>query len=1109
MKKLILSVLAALGFAAANAGGIFDTYTPLKYLSSETSGRPWASNKVGPYTQIYNLDKSPFVLGADDVVETKFRFNEANEGACVFCDRTSGSAGKFVLMRTGNTGNPGRFDYGTENNTFESPSLANTSVHTVVASGTSLKIDGTSVEVKSSTYVPSSNALLVFCCDNSGNGIANSGNKGTITMYYFRVKDGSGNLRLNLVPMLRVADSKPGFYDTVSGQFFMNKSVNGEFTYEKATGFMDFLAAATTLNGATDPAAEGGDYVFKDGNDYVHVFTSVGESKTLAVTEGRTAQILVIGGGGAGGNNCGAGGGAGGFVYTDTASVAANTAYAVTVGAGGRTGTPSDPLFNHGLPGENSSFVGGGLSITAIGGGGGGCFSGVVERMCGGNGGSGGGATGGDATHTIGLGTPGQGSNGGAGYKGAMAGGGGGAGAAGATPKNETVGGAGGDGRESLILGWPQYFAGGGAGCGGQVNQIAEGGRGGGGNSSKRGGLSTAGENGLGGGGGGGCNTDNTTDVAGANGGSGIVIIRLSKIKVEISGEISMPDWTEGETESEPTGLTVTPSEAASSFAYKYYANADCTEAIDKPSTMGVYYVRGEVAESDSWGSAVSAAAEFKIRPAGGGKDIVTVPTITTELTYTGEELSPVEPGEHYRLTGDAVKTLAGNYMATLELEDTEKYIWSDTLESDPKGINWTITQAVNKWTVEPSIDKTVWKSTETPGKVTPPVAQFGEPKAQIAKMVNGEYADWTDWDGETMPAEKGKYKIRWQVAELEGGYTALESEIEFLIDYRYNPTHPFMVSTDGEKTWVGKATIDDACKAASGGNIIIEVCEDISVSALSSSLGYKTVTIRSNLDEESTRTITVTANASFGIYNGGKLILSNVAFNLLPSANISKFASLGINANSMGGTLEVQEKVEFFGKVTGPLIQNENGNDGKLYAHLTINGGTIKDLTAGYSLISAPGDASFSVKNLTIENCTVANGALIAVGNKTLNLSDVTIVNNTTTAGAITVNYVNELTNGVIKVSGDVIVKNNKAQEVEKNIVLKNAANLQMVGDLGAGASVGVSYGLAGDQFGVYVGGDAKTAAKFFNDAKPALMGKARNDILSWTGAGLMLLIK
>ena len=1045
MKKMILCVLTVIGLTAAYAESVPfapEGYKLLKYISSASSGTDyWASGKIGPYLQIYNTDESPFVLGADDVVETKFLFSSKDTGACVFCVRGP-TGGKFVLMRAGNSPYQARFDYGTVNNTLDQNKvkLNNTDVHTVTASKSGVTVDGTTVVPTASVYEPTSNALLLFCCDNGGNGIANSGNKGTIKMYYFRVKDGSGNLRLNLVPMLRTADSKPGLYDAVSGQFFVNQSANGEFTYSDSVTMMDRIAAATALSGATDPAATGGDYVFKDGYDYVHVFSSVGEGNPFTVTKDRTAQILVVGGGAGGSIGNGGSGGSAGELKTESAIGLASGAYTIAVGAGG-VGT-TDP----GSDGTVSSLIGGTVAITAEGG------KGHSKTSGAGDGGDGAGGLGGQ--------------------------------------HSGNTGGNGGAAVASSILGWAEAFAGGGGGggqfmtfektAGGSVvidgTTVMVGGCGYKGNRSGDAGATCTGS----GGGGGGQDYTN-----GGTGGSGIVIIRLSKTNVEILGEIMMADWTEGETASEPSGLTVTPAEAESAFAYKYYANADCTEAIAKPSTMGVYYVRGEVAESDSWNPAVSAAVEFKILPAGGGKDIVTVPTITTEFTYTGAELSPVAPGEHYGLSGDTAKTLAGNYTVTLTLEDNERYMWSDTFTSDPKTIAWSIKKAANKWTVEPSITKTVWKSTEDPGVVTPPVAQFGEVKAQIAKKVNGEYGDWTDWNG-TMPTEKGKYKIRWRVAELADGYTSLESGVEFLIDYRYEPTAPFMVLADDGKTWAGKNTIDEACKAATGANAIIEVCEDVSTSSLSSSLSYKTVTLRSNIDEDELHTITLTGAANFAVFNSGKLILSNIVFDLPPSANVARLFVLGEN-NTASATLEIQAGTMILGKTTGPLIAY-NYNHGSL----TLSGGTFRNLSCGETILSAPPDGSFTVKNLTIEGCTVSSGALISVGNKTLDLSNVTITNNVTTAGAITVSYVNELTNGVVKVSGDVIVKDNKVGGDEKNVVLKNAANLEMTSALGATSAVGVTFGGADDIFGSFTMAEATkeekaTAAKFFNDAKPA----------------------
>lgn len=994
---------------------------------------------------------------------------------------------------------------------------------------------------------------------------------------------------------MQTGSPSPTAIDVSKISFVDNRDGTETYVYNRTT-FYEKLANDTRKIDASSYAT-GGDYIYKTSNDeYIHVFKNDGTfTPNKDLTE---VQVLVVGGGGSGGYASGGGGGAGGLVYQTDVSFTSGADYTVTVGAGGVKKTSSGSGNNGG-----ASSIG---DIVAVGGGGGAGMNSAGSSGGSGGGGSGDGKSGGAGMADLGS----AGGAGGVASGYAIGGGGGGAGQPGwkageigPTKPDASAfnAGCGGDGLEigSAILGWSQYFAGGGAGgTAGGIKRYGIGGLGGGGT----GGYDvnnvtyqTPGEDGLGGGGGGGAINWGGKDQNGAAGGKGIVIVRyptpVDAEITEITGTIVMPDWKEDETPSEPdlTGLTVTPDMAAPALLVKYYADADCTQALDaKPILAGTYYVRAEIEKTRWYTAAVSEKTEFTIKA--GEKTVVPIPEVSS-FVYDGTPKTCVEAGEGYTIDSASTVTAtgAGNYSVTLKLNDPETSQWSDLTSAD-KVIPWSIAQAKNEWTTEAAIDKTEWmKTLDEPGKLTAPVAKFGP----IVATLNGQdwdgvlptevgsyTAKWTveetenytglevtisfrikpdfhtnawkteptisktswksteepatitpaeasygndtmsakisvdngpfeDWDG-NVPTTKGAYKIQWVVEETES-YSRLEKTIEFLIDRRYCPTHPFMVSTDGEKTWVGKSTIDDACKAAGNGNIIIEVCENISVSSLSSSLGYKTVTVRSNLDEESTRTITVTANASFDVYNNGKLVLSNVAFNLLPSANISKFASLGVSANNMDGSIEIKENVEFSGKVTGGFIQNANGNDGTLHTHITISGGTIKDLTAGYSLISAPGDASFSIKNLTIENCTCSNGALIAAGNKTLNLSNVTITNNTTTAGAITVG-----TEGVLKVSGDVIVKDNKVGDDAKNIVLQNTANLQMVDALGANAFVGVSFGeQLGDVFGSFTKaeatkGDMKTASAFKNDADAALSGKVNrdNELIWWKAPGLLLII-
>lgn len=92
----------------------------------------------------------------------------------------------------------------------------------------------------------------------------------------------------------------------------------------------------------TTTKASGGDDVYSDGTYWYHVFKSSG---TFTPAQSLNVDYLVVGGGGAGGTNIGGGGGAGGARCTVGAtggggslesvlSLAANTGYTVTVGAG-------------------------------------------------------------------------------------------------------------------------------------------------------------------------------------------------------------------------------------------------------------------------------------------------------------------------------------------------------------------------------------------------------------------------------------------------------------------------------------------------------------------------------------------------------------------------------------------------------------------------------------------------------------------------------------------------------------------------------------------------------------------------------------------------------
>jgi hypothetical protein len=333
-------------------------------------------------------------------------------------------------------------------------------------------------------------------------------------------------------------------------------SIEGQsvtFVYVDSTqGWLNTMDSTSNVRGNPFIVATGGT-ITTCGDYKIHTFTGPG---TFAVTNAgigtpcapSSVDYLVVagGGGGSAGNpGAGAGGGAGGYRESSGAASGCYSAsplgacvaalpvsvqsYTITVGGGGNGGSapfPSNPG-RIGTAGSNSIFS----SITSAGGGGG-----TLAVCFPGNGGSGGGST--HPTNPVGAGntppvSPPQGNPGGLGAPGASGfdagGGGGGATVAGTAGANPGPGGPGGNGATTSISASPTVYAGGGGG--GKRNcsfdaPAGSGGTGGGGAGSLGApGTAVAGTANTGGGGGAGAYTSPCGN-SGANGGSGIVIIR-------------------------------------------------------------------------------------------------------------------------------------------------------------------------------------------------------------------------------------------------------------------------------------------------------------------------------------------------------------------------------------------------------------------------------------------------------------------------------------------------------------------------------------------------------------------------------------------------------
>jgi hypothetical protein len=225
------------------------------------------------------------------------------------------------------------------------------------------------------------------------------------------------------------------------------------------------------------------------------------------------AEVLVIGGGaGAGGAHYtpSGGGGAGGYLLNSSYALNVGQSYTVTIGGAGAGGTYGGGYATSlvGSSGGNSVFN----NLTSIGGGGGAAY---VGGLVAGNGGSGGGCTYGTGG---GTGTAGQGYNGGSCTNNNAGGGGGGSSAVGGNNAGDNAG-DGGAGTSLNITGTLTTYACGGGGAGTTYSGL--GGCSSAGNGTLAGQGSAAIANSGSGGGGG-------WTSSGANGGSGIVIVRYA-----------------------------------------------------------------------------------------------------------------------------------------------------------------------------------------------------------------------------------------------------------------------------------------------------------------------------------------------------------------------------------------------------------------------------------------------------------------------------------------------------------------------------------------------------------------------------------------------------
>nr|MCR5750546.1 hypothetical protein [Kiritimatiellia bacterium] len=449
------------------------------------------------------------------------------------------------------------------------------------------------------------------------------------------------------------------------------------------------FGAKVTFNGAeieytkaevSYPDGEGGDIVFK----FTNTAADAGELKLPSYAQ---AWILSVGGGGAGGSaqnnsrsNGGGGGGGGGGVVEAKDVVLEGGTYKITVGAGGAAGEAGVAA-----PGGNGQqsyikYNGSVMSAFTAGGGGGGGGEGPGENGASGGGGSmvSGTLQSGGGVSSVGLGHAG----GDGGYRNA-AGGGGGAGGSGASVSAAGKSGAGGDGTNSWIEvsktnpESPVCYGGGGGGGTLTSNNVGAGGAGGGG--AGGGGMegtdvkAEAGQKGTGGGGGGG-----SYSQAGAKGGDGVVIIRISEA---LASDPVRPNTTQELTYTGEALYAVKPSLAL------VVTGTYCA------TNIGEYTCSAKPKDGFTWqgGGTEEVSVSWQILPRK-----VQYPVAIPTAEYDGANRVAIDaPDEAFVFAPGSVTnaTDAGTYTYTVSLK-SDNYVWDGAAaghEMDPHTVQWAI----------------------------------------------------------------------------------------------------------------------------------------------------------------------------------------------------------------------------------------------------------------------------------------------------------------------------------------------------------------------------------------------------------------------------------
>ena len=250
------------------------------------------------------------------------------------------------------------------------------------------------------------------------------------------------------------------------------------------------------------------------------------------------------------------------------------------------------------------------------------------------------------------------------------------------------------------------------------------------------------------------------------------ISVTIAQATNEITG-ISIAGWTYGETANEPTA---TAKFGTATFTYATSENGTYTET--KPTDAGDYWVKATVAETKNYAGATQ-TLKFTIAKA---HSAITSNPAANQLTYNGEAQALVTAGEsadgtlQYKLGADGewsenipIATNAGEYVVYFRLKGDKNHI---DIESNLSVVNVTIAKAAASVTAPTAKTELVYNGNAqdlvSAGSVTDATLEYklgenGEWTAEVPTATNaGEYTVYyrVTVDNNHTGATEGSFKV-------------------------------------------------------------------------------------------------------------------------------------------------------------------------------------------------------------------------------------------------------------------------------------------------------------------------------------------------------------